>query len=319
MNEDAEMLNMHYEKVFDLRYGENPHQTAAFYKNPENKDSNVTNAEVLGGKQLSYNNIIDADGALELVKEFDEPCAVFVKHNNPCGVSYDDKLEDAFINAYKVDPMSAFGCIIAVNRVVDEAIVDHMKAQKMFVEVIIAPDYEEKALKRLQTRKNLRILKVGDLKPDLTKQSMKEVSGGMLVQSRDKFDLKSSELKVVTEKEPSEEEIEAMIFATKVVKHVMSNSVVMAKGKVCTGIGAGQMSRVDSVKIACSKGGERIEGSVMASDAFFPFPDAMEEAAKCGVVAFIQPGGSVRDEEVIARADELGVSMVFSGRRYFRH
>ncbi|MBD3330741.1 bifunctional phosphoribosylaminoimidazolecarboxamide formyltransferase/IMP cyclohydrolase [Candidatus Peregrinibacteria bacterium] len=317
--DDTEGLNLHFYKVMDLRYGENPAQEAAFYKDPSNKDTNIPNAEVLGGKQLSYNNIVDADSALNLVMEFKEPTAVFVKHNNPCGVASASEATEAFMNAYKVDPMSAFGCIIAVNFEVTDAILDIMKAEKMFVELIIAPSYTESALKRLKTRKNLRILNTGEFKEFTDKRVMKRVNGGLLVQSRDEYQLKPDDLKVVTKLEPSEEEINSLLFATLVCKHVISNSVVMAKGKVTTGIGAGQMSRVDSVKIACSKGGDRIEGSVMASDAFFPFPDAMEQAAANGVKAFIQPGGSIRDDEVIARADELGVSMVFSGRRYFRH
>lgn len=317
--DEPELLNLHYEKICSLRYGENPQQKAAFFRNPKNHDSNITNSKVLHGKQLSFNNIVDSDSALELVKEFDEPTAVFIKHNNPCGVASAEKIEDAFIQAYKVDPMSAFGCVIAVNRNINEAIVDHMKKEKMFVEIIIAPHYEEKALERLKTRKDLRILEVGDLKLDMLQTDIKKVAGGLLIQTKDTYALKPEDLKVVTKKVPTAEEIESMLFATKVVKHVVSNAVVMAKGKVTTGIGAGQMSRVDSVWIAGHKGGKNIKGSVMASDAFFPFPDAMEDAVRLGVISFIQPGGSVKDAEIIARADELGVSMVFSGRRYFKH
>lgn len=320
---EPELLDLHYEKVGSLRYGENPQQKAAFFRNPNNKDSNITNSRMLHGKQLSFNNIVDGDSALELVKEFQKPAVVFIKHNNPCGVATASKIEDAFIQAYKVDPKSAFGCIIAVNREVNDAIVDHIKNEKMFVEVIIAPSYGKKALERLMTRENLRILETGKLKLDLLKTDIKKVAGGLLIQTKDMYELTQKDLKVVTKKKPSAEEIEALLFATKVCKHVMSNSVVMAKkwdgGFVTTGIGAGQMSRVDSVTIAGIKGGDKIKGSVMSSDAFFPFPDAMEDAAKLGVVSFIQPGGSIRDGEIIKRADELGVSMVFSGRRYFRH
>ncbi len=316
---DPELLDLHYEKVGSLRYGENPDQKAAFFRNPENHDSNITNSEVLHGKQLSFNNIVDGDSALELVKEFKEPTAVFIKHNNPCGVACAETLEEAFAKSYEVDSMSAFGCVIAVNREVNEAIVDYMKEKKMFVEMIIAPSFEEKALKRLMTRKNLRILKTGDLKLDLLKTDIKKVAGGVLIQTKDTYELKPDDFKVVTKKAPSDEEIAALLFANKVVKHVMSNAVVMARGTEVVAVGAGQMSRVDSVRIAGIKGGDRIRGSVMASDAFFPFADAMEEAVELGVVAFSQPGGSVKDEEIIARADELGVSMVFTGRRYFRH
>jgi phosphoribosylaminoimidazolecarboxamide formyltransferase / IMP cyclohydrolase len=314
-----ELMSLHYEKVCSLRYGENPDQKAAFFKNPENDDSNITNAKVLHGKQMSFNNYVDGNSAVELVKEFEGPTAVFIKHNNPCGVASAETIEEAFKLAHQVDEMSAFGCIVAVNMPVTETIVDYMKEKKMFVEVIIAPSFDEKALKRLKTRENLRILETGDLKLDLLKTDIKKVAGGILIQTKDTYSLKPEDLKVVTKKVPTDEEIQSMLFGTKVCKHVLSNSVVMSKGTVVTGVGAGQMSRLDAVKIAGIKGGERISGSVMSSDAFFPFADAMEEAAALGVVAFIQPGGSVRDEEVIKRADELGVSMLFSGRRYFRH
>jgi len=314
-----EMLDLHYEKVGSLRYGENPQQKAAFFRNPDNHDANITNSKVLHGKQLSFNNIVDGDSALEIVKEFEEPTAVFVKHNNPCGVATSTTIEDAFVKGHQVDPLSAFGCIIAVNREITNEILDYMKEQKMFVEVVIAPSYEEKALKRLMTRKNLRIIETGELKLDLLKTDIKKVAGGILIQTKDTYQLKPEDLTVVTKKKPTDEEIKSMLFATKVVKHVLSNAVVMAKGSVVTAIGAGQMSRVDSVQIAGLKGGERIKGSCMSSDAFFPFPDAMEEAVKLGVTSFIQPGGSVNDEMIIQKANELGVSMVFSGRRYFRH
>lgn len=319
MLEEPELLDLHYEKVSSLRYGENPHQKAAFFRNPENHDANITNSQVLHGKQLSFNNLVDGDSALELVKEFKEPTAVFIKHNNPCGVAGAEKIEEAFIEAYKVDPMSAFGCIIAVNREVNEAVVDHLKKEKMFVEMIIAPSYEKKALERLKKSPNLRILETGELKLDLFKTDIKKVAGGLLIQTKDAYELTKDDLKVVTKKKPTDEEIESMLFANKVCKHVMSNAVVMAKGTIVTGIGAGQMSRVDSVYIAGHKGGERIKGSVMASDAFFPFADALEQAIDLGVTAIIQPGGSINDELVIKRADELGISMLFTGRRYFRH
>lgn len=316
---EPELLDLHYEKLCSLRYGENPHQKAAFFKNLLNNDANITNSKVLHGKQLSFNNLVDGDSALELVKEFDEPTAVFIKHNNPCGVASAEKIEDAFLQAYQVDPMSAFGCIIAVNREVNEAIVDRMKEHKMFVELIIAPSYEAKAFERLKARKNLRILEVGMLKEDSVKRDIKKIAGGILIQTKDNYKLTEKDLNVVTSKHPTKDEVESMLFANKVCKHVMSNAVVMAKGSVVTAIGAGQMSRVDSVKIAGIKGGENIKGSVMASDAFFPFPDALEQAVELGVTAIIQPGGSINDDAVIKRADELGISMVFTGRRYFRH
>lgn len=316
---EPELLNLHYEKVMSLRYGENPQQKAAFFRNPENHDANITNSKVLHGKQLSFNNLVDGDSALELVKEFKEPTAVFIKHNNPCGVASNKTIENAFREAHEVDPMSAFGSVIALNREVNMAIVDYMSEQKIFVEMLIAPSYEPKALEKLKKRENLRILEIGDLKLDMQKTDIKKVAGGLLIQTKDMDEMTPEDLKVVTKKKPSDDEIRSMLFANKVCKHVMSNAVVMAKGTIVTGIGAGQMSRVDSVMIASKKGGERIPGSVMASDAFFPFTDGLELAVQNGVVAIIQPGGSVRDEEVIAKADELGISMVFSGRRYFRH
>ncbi len=316
---EPELLNLHYEKICSLRYGENPHQKAAFFRNPENYDSNITNSKVLHGRQLSFNNLVDGDSALEIVKEFNEPTAVFIKHNNPCGVASAEKIENAFIKAYEVDPLSAFGCIIAVNREVNEKIVDHIKNKKMFVEMIIAPSYSEKAFKRLETRENLRIVETGALKLDLFKTDIKKVAGGLLIQTKDTYTMTEKDLSVVTKKKPTTAEINDMLFANKVVKHVMSNAVVMAKDSITTGIGAGQMSRVDSVFIAGHKGGKNIPGSVMASDAFFPFTDALEQAQKLGVTAIIQPGGSVNDAEIIARADELNIAMVFTGRRYFRH
>ncbi|MCK9186471.1 bifunctional phosphoribosylaminoimidazolecarboxamide formyltransferase/IMP cyclohydrolase [Candidatus Gracilibacteria bacterium] len=316
---ESELLNLHYEKVCSLRYGENPQQKAAFFKNPENHDANVTNSKVLHGKELSFNNIVDANSALELVKEFKEPTVVFVKHNNPCGVACSNTIEDAFIQAYKVDSLSAFGCIIALNREVNEAVLDHIKAENMFVELIIAPSYSPAALKRLMTRKNLRILETGELKKDLFQTDIKKVAGGILIQTKDTYDLTLDDLKVVTKAKPTDEELKSMLFATKVVKHVRSNAIVFSKGAVVTGIGAGQMSRVDSIKIAGFKGGDRVKGSVMSSDAFFPFTDSVEMAHDLGISAIIQPGGSVSDEEVIKKADELGLAMVFSGRRYFKH
>ncbi len=317
--DEPELLDLHYEKVCSLRYGENPDQKAAFFRNPENHDANVTNSKVLHGKQLSFNNLVDGNSALELVKEFEGPAAVFVKHNNPCGVALGQTIEDAFIKAYMVDPLSAFGSIIALNCEVNEEVVDHIKNEKIFVEMIIAPSYTPKALERLKTRENLRILEVGELKLDLRKTDIKKIAGGLLIQTKDSYVLTKADLKVVTKKAPTDAEIESMLFATQVCKHVMSNAIVLAKEGVVTGVGAGQMSRVDSVFIAGHKAGERAKGSVMASDAFFPFADAMELGCQYGVTAIIQPGGSVNDEEIIKRADELGISMVFSGRRYFRH
>jgi phosphoribosylaminoimidazolecarboxamide formyltransferase / IMP cyclohydrolase len=319
LTEEPELMDLHYEKVRSLRYGENPTQKAAFFRSPKNQDSNITNAEVLHGKELSFNNIVDGDSALELVKEFSEPTAVFVKHNNPCGVATRKTIEEAFEIAHKADPLSAFGCVVAVNREFTEDMVNYIKESKMFMEIIIAPSYTEDALKRLMTRKNLRILRVGNFKRDLMKTDIKKVTGGILIQTKDTYELKPSDLKVVTKLKPTDEQIADMLFATKVVKRVVSNSVVMAKGLATVGVGAGQMSRVDSVFISGHKAGDHAQGAVMSSDAFFPFPDGVEQAAEYGIKAIIHPGGSIRDDEVIARADELGIAMVFSGRRYFKH
>ena len=316
---EPELLNLHYEKVRSLRYGENPTQKAAFFRNPENHNPNITNAEVLNGKELSFNNIVDGNSALEIVKEFEDPAVTIIKHNNPCGTAIRASLYDAFVAAHKADEMSAFGCVIAVNREFTEDIVDYIKDSKMFVEMIIAPSFTPEALKRLMTRPNLRILRTGKLEKDMLRRDIKKVEGGILIQTIDTYELQPSDLKVVTKLAPTEDQIRDMLFATKVVKHVVSNSVVMAKNGVTVGVGAGQMSRFDSVFIAGTKAGERAKGAVMSSDAFFPFPDALEQAVGYGITAIIQPGGSVRDEEVIKRADELGIAMVFSGRRYFKH
>lgn len=318
-----ELLDLHYEKVQSLRYGENPHQKAAFFRNPENHDANVTNAHVLHGKELSFNNIVDANSALELVKEFERPTAVFIKHNNPCGVASADTLEKAFDLSFNVDSKSAFGSVVALNEPLTVAIANYIKDKKIFIEVIICPKFEEEALKILMEKPNIRLLETGPLTLDREKRDIKKVAGGILVQTANTYTVTEKDLKVTTKKKPTPLEIRAMLFANKVCKHVMSNSVVFAKSHddvdVTTGIGAGQMARVDSVWIAARKGEGNVKGSVMASDAFFPFPDGVEEAAKAGATAIIHPGGSMRDEEVIKVADQLGVALVTSGIRLFRH
>lgn len=319
-----EMLDLHYEKVMSLRYGENPHQRAAFFRNPNNHDANVTNAKILNGKELSYNNIVDADFAIEFVKEFERPTAIFVKHNNPCGAATSDTIEEAFEKAHKVDTMSAFGCVIAINQKCTVGVIEYMMKEKMFVEIIAAPSYEPRALEMLKEKKNLRVLELpGNWEIDYKRRDIKKVAGGILIQNADTRPVGSSDLTVVTKKTPSAEEMEVLLFARVVAKHCKSNAVVYAKKDgsclVVTGLGVGQMSRVDSAIIAGLKGGDRVPGSVMASDAFFPFPDAVETAAASGITAIIQPGGSIRDQEVIKRCDELGLAMVFSGVRNFRH
>ncbi len=315
-----ELLDLHYEKAFSLRYGENPHQKAAFFRNPLNEDANITNAKVLQGKQLSFNNIVDGDSALELVKEFERPSVAIIKHNNPCGVASGDSPEEACVLAHKVDPMSAFGGVMALNRPCNRAIVDYINEQKWFLEIIIAPSFEPDALELLSKKKNLRLLESGELTIDKDRRDVKKVAGGILIQTYDTYELSEKDLKVVSKKQPTPEQIRGLLFATKVTKHVKSNAIALVKGDTVMGIGAGQMSRVDAVHLACYKAGaESAKGSVMASDAFFPFADGIELAAESGIEAVIQPGGSIRDDEVIKRVDELGMAMVFTGIRFFRH
>lgn len=316
---EAELMDLHYEKVMSLRYGENPHQKAAFFRNPENHDANITNAKVLHGKQLSFNNIVDGDAALELVKEFQRPTVTIIKHNNPCGVASADSVEEAMEKAYLVDSMSAFGGVMACNREVSKAMVDSINKKKWFLEIIIAPKFEDDAMKELMKKPNLRLLETGPLKLDVHRRDIKKVAGGILIQSEDTYEVTEQDLKVVTAKAPTKEQVQAMLFAVKVCKRVKSNAIILAKGEEVMGIGAGQMSRVDAVHLACYKAGDRAKGSVMASDAFFPFADGIEMAAENGIEAVIAPGGSVRDEEVIKRANELGLAMAFIGVRMFRH
>jgi len=312
-----------YDKAEDLRYGENPHQKAAFYKEREQNEPSISTAEQLHGKAMSFNNYNDTDGALELVKEFSKnPAAAVIKHANPCGMAEADNLKDAFVNAHAGDPLSAFGSIVAVNRKLDAETAAEIADENKFVEVVIAPDYEEKALARLKERSDkMRILKTGELSINREKpgHSMKKLTGGLLVQDRDLAVTEADDLEVVTEKAPTDEQIEDMLFAWKVVKHVKSNAIVMAKNKMVVGVGAGQMSRVDAMIIAGRKSDQRQQGGVVASDAFFPFPDAVEKAAELGIKAVIQPGGSIRDEQVIEACNKLGIAMVFTGKRHFRH
>jgi phosphoribosylaminoimidazolecarboxamide formyltransferase/IMP cyclohydrolase len=317
-------LEFKYEKAQDLRYGENPHQQAAFYRGPALSEPSVANARQLHGKELSFNNILDLHAALELVKDFDEPTAAIIKHNNPCGVaSHSSSLAQAYRDALDCDPLSAFGSIVALNREVDletaEAIRQAARAGS-HAEAIIAPGYAEDALKRLRRNKDLRLMEVGKLgarNPQV--KEIKTVLGGVLVQDRDLHELKTSDLKVVTAKQPTPEQIESMMFAWKVCKHVKSNTILLTQGKKTVGIGAGQMSRVDSSIIAARKAGDRAKGAVLASDAMIPFRDGVDAAAQAGVVAIIQTGGSMRDDEVIAAANEHGMAMVFTGVRHFKH
>jgi len=298
-------------KLMDLRYGENPHQTAALYGQP---GSGVAGGRQLQGKELSYNNLVDLDAAWQLVCEFADPAAAIIKHTNPCGCAEEAALAEAYRKAYAGDPVSAYGGVIGLNRPVDEETAREIA--KTFIEAIAAPGYSQAALAVLSGKKNLRLL---ELKPGLDPLVVKSITGGYLVQTADDAKLDRNKAVVKTKRVPTEEEWAALEFAWKVVKHVKSNAIVYARRGQLVGVGAGQMSRVDSVKIGAMKAVLPLQGTVVASDAFFPFPDGVEEAAKHGATAFIQPGGSVRDEEVIAAADRLGAAMIFTGIRHFRH
>ena len=310
-----------FEKSTALRYGENPHQNASLYTFKGLNKKNIANAEILQGKELSYNNIVDADAAWECVREFNNPSCVIVKHANPCGVSESDSVYNAYDLAFKTDPTSAFGGIIAFNNKVDLATAKEIN-NRQFVEVVIAPDYQNEAIEEFTNKKNIRILKVDLEQDDLYPGTIKKVSGGILMQDDDSKSVKIEELKCVTKREPSEKELQDLMFAWKVAKFVKSNAIVYVKDKQTIGIGAGQMSRVISAEIANIKAAEEgleVKNAVMASDAFFPFRDGIDKAASSGIAAIIQPGGSIKDDEVIAAANEHGIAMVFTGMRHFRH
>jgi len=314
-------LTLALERAYGLRYGENPHQSGAFYRDRDARPGTLAAAESLGagGKELSFNNLVDVDAALEAVREYERPAAVVVKHTNPCGVAVADELCAAYRLAREADSVSAFGGIVALNREVDVATAKILI--ETFLECVIAPSYAREALDLLRTKNKLRVLATGDwLAADEPELVFKRVSGGIVVQDRDAAAAgEVARGKVVTKRKPSAEEMQALDFAWRVRKHVKSNAIVLAHGDRTVGVGAGQMSRVESVRIACGKAGELAKGSVLASDAFFPFPDGLELAAQHGVVAAVQPGGSVKDDEVIAAADKAGIAMVFTGARHFRH
>jgi len=302
----------------ELRYGENPHQSAALYVPAGRKPEGLAAAKQLQGKELSYNNFVDLEAARSLAAEFSNPAAVIIKHNNPCGTAEQGTLREAYLKALACDPVSAFGGVLAFNRVVDAATAEEVA--KLFVECIAAPGFDETSKAIFAAKKNLRLLELppGGLEPERELQ-LKRILGGMLVQQPDLGEIQESELRTVTKRVPAAEELHTMRFAWKVAKHVKSNAIVFAKDGATLGVGAGQMSRVDSVKLAVMKAQSPLAGSVVASDAFFPFPDGVEEAAKAGATAVIQPGGSVRDADVIAAADRLGLAMVFTGMRHFLH
>jgi phosphoribosylaminoimidazolecarboxamide formyltransferase / IMP cyclohydrolase len=321
-----DVLHLNFEKRLALRYGENPHQQAAFYVEPACRHASVATAQALHGKELSYNNLLDLDSALNLVREFAGPAAAVIKHNNPCGAATAASLEEAFRKAYEGDPLSAYGGVLGFNRVVDEATARQITEPNRFIECVIAPDYEDSALHLLTTRptwkKNVRILRTGPLEiADAACRALdfRRVDGGLLAQTRDVPADDFASARVVTKRAPTEAEMADLRFAWLVCKHVKSNAIVLARGGMVVGVGAGQMSRVDSVHIAARKAGDRVQGSVLASDAFFPFRDNIDEAARAGVTAVVQPGGSMRDADSIRACDEHGLAMLFTGVRHFRH
>ena len=306
------VLRLSFKKKLDLRYGENPHQQAALYS--DGSAGGVANGRQLQGKELSYNNIVDLEAAWELAQEFEPPACAIIKHTNPCGTATGNNLVSAYQRALEADPVSAFGGVIGVNRPIDAAAAEEMA--KLFVEAIAAPAFEERALSIFAAKKNLRLVEVTAAP---SRWVLKHVSGGMLAQDADVHQLKPEDLKVVSKRQPTAEEMRALLFAWTVCKHVKSNAIVYARDGQSVGVGAGQMSRVDSCKIGAMKAVLPLEGTVAASDAFFPFPDGVEEIAKAGATAIIQPGGSMRDGEVIDAANRLGLAMVFTGIRHFRH
>ncbi len=315
-------LPLVFDKVQDLRYGENPHQRAAFYRDPAARGASISRASVLQGKDLSFNNIADADTAIECVRQFADPACVIVKHANPCGAAVAGTAREAYERAYRTDPTSAFGGIIAFNRALDAATARAI-TERQFVEVLAAPSIDADASRVLAAKANVRVLALGDLgAPVSERPELRSVTGGLLVQSRDLEDLPDGELRVATRREPTADELRDLRFAWTVCRFVKSNAVVLARERATIGVGAGQMSRVYSTRLAAMKAADEklpVAGAVMASDAFFPFRDNLDVAAGFGVRAVIQPGGSVRDAEVIAAADEHGIAMVFTGMRHFRH
>lgn len=313
-------LELSFDKVQDLRYGENPHQQAAFYIDPKAAESGISSAKQLQGKELSFNNIIDLNAAFEIVKEFKEPAASVVKHTNPCGVAVAHSLTQAYIDALSCDRLSAFGSIVGFNAKVSKELARVIMKEADFVECIIAPGFDQGAKEIFATKRNLRLLETGEFKPTSTKEKdYKKVVGGFLVQDMDLKMVSEEELNVVTDAAPGPEQIKSLLFAWKIVKHVRSNAIVLAKGTKTVGIGAGQMSRVDSVIIASRKAQTKREGSVLASDAFFPKSDAIQQAHTAGVTAIIQPGGSKADKQIIAACNKYKIPMVFTGMRHFKH
>tara|TARA_Y100001968_G_scaffold333952_1_gene401778 strand:- start:1242 stop:2798 length:1557 start_codon:yes stop_codon:yes gene_type:complete len=310
-------FSLTYKKHSEMRYGENPHQSAASYKIPENNEPNILNAVIHQGKKLSYNNIMDADGALACVREFNETACVIVKHANPCGVAIGDNLLDVYNRAFKADSLSAFGGIIALNRTCTQEVAKAIT--EVFVEIVLAPNFEPDALETLKKKKNLRVLEVGDFNKRKNKLEIRNIDGGILVQDTDTKILSVSDFKIVTTKQPTEKDISNSLFAWKVLRHAKSNGILISKNNTTIGLGAGQVSRVDAVHMALKKGGEKVKGGVLASDAFFPFRDSIDTIKNSGISTILQPGGSIRDQEVIDACNEYGFAMIFTNTRCFKH
>ncbi|MDP6229591.1 MAG: bifunctional phosphoribosylaminoimidazolecarboxamide formyltransferase/IMP cyclohydrolase [Candidatus Marinimicrobia bacterium] len=313
----SDNFSLSFKKHSELRYGENPHQSAAAYKIPGNNEPNILNATIHQGKQLSYNNIMDADGALACVREFDAAACVVVKHSNPCGVAVGNDLLDVYTRAFSADSLSAFGGIIAFNRTCTKDVADAITS--VFVEIVLAPGFEPGALDVFKKKKNLRVLEIGEFGKRFKKSEVRNVDGGLLVQNTDTKILSKDDLTVMTKAQPSEQDIETALFTWRVLRHAKSNGILIAKENTTVGLGAGQVSRVDAVHMALRKGGENVKDGVLASDAFFPFRDSIDAIKDSGVVLVIQPGGSIRDQEVIDACNEYKIAMVFTGTRCFKH
>ena len=310
-------LSLTFEKLSEMRYGENPHQSAASYKIPGNTEANVLNAIIHQGKKLSYNNIMDADGALACVREFDDPACVVVKHSNPCGVAIGDDLLDVYTRALNADSLSAFGGIVAFNRICTKDVAEAI--DKVFVEIVLAPNFESEALNIFKKKNNLRVLEIGAFRKRSPKLEVRNIDGGLLVQDTDINSLTREDLNTVTKAKPSEQDLETALFTWKVLRHAKSNGILIAKDNTTIGLGAGQVSRVDAVHMALLKGGKNVRGGVLASDAFFPFRDSIDAIKNSGIKVVMQPGGSIRDQEVIDACDEYSIAMIFTGTRCFKH
>ena len=313
----SDEFSLTYEKHSEMRYGENPHQAAAAYKISGDSSNSVLNAKIHQGKKLSYNNIMDADAAFSCLKEFEETACVIVKHANPCGVSKGENMLEVYKQAFNADSLSAFGGVIAMNKQCDELVAEEIS--KVFVEIVLAPSFTKEALEIFSTKKNLRVLEVGNIKPREKLLEVRNVVGGIIVQESDTSVIQKQDLETVTTVKPSDSEVETMLFGWKVLKHIKSNGILIVKDNTTVGVGAGQVSRVDSVDIAMKKSGGNIQGSILCSDAFFPFRDSIDKISNSGIKAVLQPGGSVRDDEVIEACNEHGVAMVFTGQRCFKH